>query len=94
VACSAFMNELSSATSMTLMAMPPVVLGDMRGAIVDVAIAEIASHGDEALLINTHLGGWEEMAEGSLVNGRLLALPTPETLRDVLGRLSLAQVTQ
>jgi chemotaxis protein CheC len=84
VSCSAFMNELGEATQLRLMALPPVVVGDMRGAIMDVAIADIAQTGDEALLIKTHLG----QAGGGHVNARLLAIPTPETLDAILDRLT------
>jgi chemotaxis protein CheC len=88
VSCSAFMNALGEATGLTLMAMPPVVVGDMRGAIMDVAIADIAQTGDEALLIKTHLAPAEGDEDAALVNARLLAIPTPETLQTVLARLS------
>src|SRR5919201_2251435 len=88
VSCSAFMNALGEATGLTLMAMPPVVIGDMRGAIMDVAIADIAQHGDEALLIKTQLApAGVPAAEAGVVNARLLAIPTPETLSLILDRL-------
>ena len=88
VSCSAFMNALGEATGLTLMATPPVVLGDMRGAIMDVAIADIAQHGDEALLIKTQLAPMEAAAAGAgVVNARLLAIPAPETLEAILDRL-------
>lgn len=88
VSCSAFMNALGEATGLTLMAMPPVVIGDMRGAIMDVAIADIAQHGDEALLIKTQLAPMDAPEAGAgVVNARLLAIPTPETLEAILDRL-------
>jgi len=87
VSCAAFMNALGEATQLTFMAMPPVVMGDMRGAIMDVAIADIAQTGDEALLIKTNLRRSDGPAETSLVNARLLAIPTPETLDRILARL-------
>jgi chemotaxis protein CheC len=88
VSCSAFMNAVGAATGLTLMAMPPVVIGDMRGAIMDVAIADIAQHGDEALLIKTQLApAGVPAAEAGVVNARLLAIPTPETLSLILDRL-------
>jgi chemotaxis protein CheC len=86
VSCSAFMNALGEATGLTLLAMPPVVIGDMRGAIMDVAIADIAQHGDEALLIKTRLAP-ADAPEAGVVNARLLAIPTPETLEAILDRL-------
>jgi chemotaxis protein CheC len=88
VSCSAFMNELGEATRLCLMAMPPVVVDDMRGAILDVAVADIAQTGDEALLIKTHLGRGDESANARGVNARLLAIPTPETLSAILERLA------
>ena len=88
VSGSAFMNALGEATGLTLMAMPPVVIGDMRGAIMDVAIADIAQHGDEALLIETQLAPEDAPEGGSgVVTARLLAIPTPETLEAILDRL-------
>jgi chemotaxis protein CheC len=86
VSCSAFMNALGEATGLTLMAMPPVVVGDMRGAIMDIAIADIAQAGDEALLIQTHLGRGD--ANTYAVNARLLAIPTPETLDAIVERIN------
>jgi chemotaxis protein CheC len=90
VSCSAFMNALGEATRMTLMAMPPVVVGDMRGAIMDIAIADIAQTGDDALLIKTHLGR-ADSATGN-VNARLLAIPTPETMSAILSQLGVQAV--
>jgi chemotaxis protein CheC len=90
VSCSAFMNALGEATRLRLMARPPVVVGDMRGAIMDVAIADIAQSGDEALLITTRLGRADEVVEA--VNSRLLAIPTPETLAMLLSRLGAVAV--
>jgi chemotaxis protein CheC len=90
--CSAFMNALGEATGLTLMAMPPVVIDDMRGAIMDVAIADIAQHGDEALLIKTQLAPADAVAGAAgIVNARLLAIPTPETLEAILCRLERAE---
>jgi chemotaxis protein CheC len=88
VACSQFMNEVGDATGLELRAMPPVVVGDMRGAILDVAIADIAQLGDDALLITTQLGPESALAgSDGLVNLRLLVIPTPDTLTALLERL-------
>jgi chemotaxis protein CheC len=95
VSCSAFMNALGEATGLTLMAMPPVVIGDMRGAIMDVAIADIAEHGDEALLIETLLAPMDAAEQGSaVVKARLLAIPTLETLQAILDRLDALASTR
>jgi chemotaxis protein CheC len=87
VSCSAFMNALGDATQLTLKARPPFVMDDMRGAIMDVAIADIAQTGDEALLIRTQLGRCDGQTSDSPVHARLLAIPTPETLERILARL-------
>ena len=88
VACSQFMNEVGDATGLELMAMPPVVVGDMRGAILDVAIADIAQLGDDALLITTQLGPESALAgSDGLLNLRLLVIPTPDTLMALLDAL-------
>ena len=90
VACSSFMNELGDATGLELLAMPPVVVGDMRGAIMDVAIADIAQLGDEALLIKTQLGPPSaDAGDSATVNVRLLVIPTPDTLTALLERLEI-----
>jgi chemotaxis protein CheC len=89
VACGAFMNEIGDTTGLELLAMPPVVVADMRGAIMDVAIADIAQEGDAALLITTQLGDQTAHAvEGELVELRLLVIPTPDTLAALLERLA------
>jgi chemotaxis protein CheC len=88
VACSSFMNEVGDATGLELLAMPPVVIDDMRGAILDVAIADIAQLGDDAMLITTQLGPESGlMGNDGLVNLRLLVIPTPDTLTALLERL-------
>jgi chemotaxis protein CheC len=88
VACSSFMNEIADTTGLELLAMPPIVVGDMRGAIMDIAIADIAQIGDEALLITTQLETESaDAGTGELVNLRLLVIPTPDTLTVLLERL-------
>ncbi|HLZ26783.1 MAG TPA: chemotaxis protein CheX [Chloroflexota bacterium] len=88
VACSSFMNEVGDATGLELLAMPPVVVGDMRGAILDVAIADIAQLGDDALLITTELGPESALTgRDGLLQLRLLVIPTPDTLTALLDAL-------
>src|SRR5579859_348276 len=88
VACSQFMNEVGDATGLELLAMPPVVVGDMRGAILDVAIADIAQLGDDAMLITTQLGPESALAGADgLLQLRLLVIPTPDTLTALLDAL-------
>ncbi|MDQ6670041.1 MAG: chemotaxis protein CheC [Chloroflexota bacterium] len=88
VACSSFMNEVGDTTGLELLAMPPVVIDDMRGAILDVAIADIAQLGDDAMLITTQLGPESALTgNDGLVSLRLLVIPTPDTLDTLLERL-------
>ncbi len=89
VACSSFMNAVAEATGLVLHATPPVVVDDMRGAIMDVAVADIAMLGDEALLIETEFLPSSPNTTGSpVVDARLLAIPTPDTLTSILDRLA------
>src|SRR5579859_6491211 len=53
VSCSAFMNLLGDSTGIRLEVTPPAVVQDMRGAIVDAIVADVALLGDEALVIGT-----------------------------------------
>ncbi len=88
VACSSFINAVADATGLRLHATPPVVVDDMRGAIMDVAVADVALLGDEALLIETEVLPAAARASGSPgVDARLLAIPTPDTLASLLERL-------
>jgi chemotaxis protein CheC len=85
VSCSAFMNLLGDATGVRLEVSPPAVVQDMRGAIVDAIVADVALLGDEALLIGAHfnLVGEEER---QVLDVRFLVVPTPETLEALLSR--------
>jgi chemotaxis protein CheC len=89
VGCSTFMNTLADATRLRLEATPPVVVNDMLGAIVDSTIADIAMLTDEAVVIGTQLvaAASESGGRGS-TDARLLVIPAPGTLHDLLDRLS------
>jgi hypothetical protein len=55
----------------------------------DVALADIAQVGDDALLITTQLGAQAaHVVDGELVELRLLVIPTPDTLAALLERLA------
>jgi chemotaxis protein CheC len=85
VSCSAFMNLLGDATRLRLEVTPPAVVQDMRGAIVDAIVADVALLGDEALVIGTR---FDLIADGEAqaLDVRFLVVPSPETLDVLLSR--------
>jgi chemotaxis protein CheC len=89
VSCSAFMNLLGDATGLRLEVSPPAVVQDMRGAIVDAIVADIALLGDEALVIGArfHMVDGASQAAQAL-DVRFLVVPSPETLDELLTRAS------
>lgn len=80
VTCSGFMNVLGDASGMRLEVAPPAVVQDMRGAILDAIVADIALLGDEALLIETGF----TLQSRDMLDVRLLVIPSPETLERLL----------
>jgi chemotaxis protein CheC len=92
VSCSAFMNLLGDATGLRLEATPPAVVQDMRGAIVDAIVAEVALLGDEALVIGTHFTlPSVDSGKDRTLDTRFLVIPSPETLEQLLSRASAAE---
>jgi chemotaxis protein CheC len=85
VSCSAFMNLLGDATGLLLEVTPPAVVQDMRGAIVDAIVADVALLGDEALLIGTRFNLVSEDSS-KVLDVRLLVIPSPESLEQLLTR--------
>jgi chemotaxis protein CheC len=85
VSCSAFMNLLGDATGLRLEVTPPAVVEDMRGAIVDGIVADVALTGEEALVIETHFSVCTD-EETRTLDARFLVIPTPETLDQLLMR--------
>jgi chemotaxis protein CheC len=85
VSCSAFMNLLGDATHLLLEVTPPAVVQDMRGAIVDAIVADVALLGDEALVIGTR---FDLVADGQsqALDVRFLVIPSPQTLETLLSR--------
>jgi chemotaxis protein CheC len=91
VSCSAFMNLLGDATNLRLEASPPAVMLDMRGAIVDAIVADIALAGDEALVIGAQFSLIDAGSQLSqTLDVRFLVIPSPETLEALLTRASAA----
>jgi chemotaxis protein CheC len=91
VTCSGFMNVLGDATGLRLEVTPPAVVLDMRGAIVDAIVADVALLGDEALVIGTRFE-LPSAGPAEALDVRLLVIPAPETLEALLSRTS-AMVT-
>jgi chemotaxis protein CheC len=85
VSCSAFMNLLGDATGLLLEVTPPAVVQDMRGAIVDAIVADVALLGDEALLIGTRFNLISDDSS-KVLDVRLLVIPSPESLEQLLSR--------
>jgi chemotaxis protein CheC len=87
ISCSAFMNYLGDATGLILEVTPPAVVQDMRGAIVDAIVADVALLGDEALVIGTRFELVSETGGTSeALDVRFLVIPSPETLEELLSR--------
>ena len=93
VGCSAFMNALGDASGLRLEATPPVVALDMRGALLQAVIYDIALMGDDALVIGTHLQP-EETAVAGAIDVRVVVIPSPDTLDQLLTRLTAAEGIQ
>src|SRR5690348_1543030 len=74
VSCSAFMNLLGDSTGLLLEVTPPAVVHDMRGAIVDAIVADVALLGDEALVIGTRFNLVTE-GETQALDVRFLVIP-------------------
>ena len=68
---SQFLNTLSNYTGLDLRVTPPAVMMDMAGAILDAALAELMSDGDDALVMDTTFG-----TEDRQVHGKFLVMPS------------------
>jgi len=89
VSCSAFMNLLGDSTGIRLEVTPPAVVQDMRGAIVDAIVADVALLGDEALVIGTRFNLVTD-GESQVLDVRFLVIPSPATLEVLLTRAEAA----
>jgi chemotaxis protein CheC len=83
------MNLLGDSTGIRLEVTPPAVVQDMRGAIVDAIVADVALLGDEALVIGTRFNLVTE-GESQALDVRFLVIPSPETLEALLTRANAA----
>ena len=68
---SQFLNTLSNYTGLDLRVTPPAVMMDMAGSILDAALAEMMTDGDDALVMDTTFG-----TEDRQINGKFLVMPS------------------
>jgi chemotaxis protein CheC len=87
VTCSAFMNVVGDASGLRLDVTPPAVVYDMRGAILDSVVADIALLGDTALVIGTRFYmPTRDLQDVQGLDVRFLMIPSPATLGELLER--------
>ncbi len=74
-----FLNALADATNLTLTPSPPVVLVDMAGAILGIALTEIMQGQDDVLAVKATFGTATQK-----IDGTFLVMPTMDFLRVIL----------
>jgi chemotaxis protein CheC len=74
-----FLNALADATNLYLTPSPPVVMVDMAGAIMQIALSEIMQEQDTVLAIRASFG-----TNSQLIDGTFLILPTLSFLQVIL----------
>jgi chemotaxis protein CheC len=77
-----YLNALSDASGLTLMPSPPAVIMDMAGAILDVALADILTESEDALVVEAVFA-----TEDQKINGNFLVLPSPDFLKQLSERV-------
>jgi chemotaxis protein CheC len=82
ITASYFLTSLAKVTGLVIHPSPPAVLVDMCGAVLDIAIADIGQHADDALIMETSL-----LLDGRQVTGYFLAMPDPRSLTTILESL-------
>ncbi len=83
---SAFLNATADALDMRLVPMPPEVILDMAGAILDVALAEILQQTDDIIVAEASFGSADRQ-----VRGTFLVIPSFNFLRAILSRAGVAK---
>ena len=79
VMAASFLRTIADSTGLDLRISPPAVMLDMAGAILDACIADIMSHSDEAILVETVFGSVDHQ-----ITGTFLVLPSPALIRGVM----------
>jgi len=74
-----FLNALADATNLTLAISPPVVMLDMVGAILGIALSEIMQRQDDIIAVNTTFGSSNQQ-----VSGTFLVMPTMEFMKTLV----------
>ncbi len=74
-----FLNALADATNLTLTPSPPVVMVDMAGAILGIALTEIMQEQDDVLAVKATFGTATQQ-----IDGTFLVMPTMDFLRVIL----------
>lgn len=74
-----FLNALADATNLTLTISPPVVMLDMVGAILGIALSEIMQRQDDIIAVKTTFGSSNQQ-----VNGTFLVMPTMDFMKTLV----------
>ncbi|MEE8419722.1 MAG: chemotaxis protein CheC [Dehalococcoidales bacterium] len=74
-----FLNALADATNLTLTPSPPVVMVDMAGAILSIALTDIMQEQDSVLAVKASFG-----TATNQIDGTFMILPTMDFLRVIL----------
>ena len=81
---SQFLTTLSDVTGLELRVSPPAVMMDMAASILDATLADLLSQTDEILMLDTTFGTVDLQ-----INGKFLALPSPELQAKLFGSLAV-----
>ena len=81
-----FLNALADATNLTLTPSPPVVMVDMAGAVLGVALTDIMQEQDNVLAVKASFGTIDRQ-----IDGTFLVLPTLNFLRVILRNAGVRQ---
>lgn len=74
-----FLNAMADVTGFSIQPTTPTVMTDMSGAIMDIAVANIAAEASEALVIETSI-----IRNECEVSGYFLVIPQPASLQAIL----------
>jgi chemotaxis protein CheC len=74
-----FLNAIADSLGITLMPSPPLVMCDMAGAVLDVALAEILQQSDDVFVAESEFFTTDRKA-----NGTFLVMPNPDFIRVAL----------
>lgn len=81
-----YLIAMGSFVNMDLHPSPPLTANDMAGAVIDSVVAQLASHTDAVLALETELS----IAEANGLVGYLFMFPFPDELPKLLGAMGLS----